>query len=120
MAANVRAAALLCRARRNGALTLAAALLLVAPVAAAQEANALLHRAAIAARALNYTGTLVYQHARRVDKTRGAHAAPTSGRDRGPRAQLHGDARLPARRARRNDPARALERRWQRIRKTRE
>ena len=73
MAANVRAAALLCRARRNGALTLAAALLLVAPVAAAQEANALLHRAAIAARALNYTGTLVYQHAGRVETARLVH-----------------------------------------------
>src|SRR4030095_16891635 len=58
MAANVRAAALLCRARRNGAMTLAAALLLGAPAAP---------------RALNYTGTLVYQHAGRVETTRLVH-----------------------------------------------
>lgn len=73
MAANVTAAALLCRARRTGAVTLALALLLIAPFAVAQDANALLTRAAAAARLLNYTGTLVYQHAGRVETTRLVH-----------------------------------------------
>ena len=73
MAANVTAAALLCHARRTGAVTLALALLLIAPFAVAQDANALLTRAAAAARLLNYTGTLVYQHAGRVETTRLVH-----------------------------------------------
>jgi sigma-E factor negative regulatory protein RseB len=73
MAANVRAAALLCHARRTGAVTLALALLMVARFAIAQDASALLTRAATAARLLNYTGTLVYQHAGRVETTRLVH-----------------------------------------------
>ena len=73
MAANVTAAALLCHARRTGTVTLALALLLIAPFAVAQDANALLTRAAAAARLLNYTGTLVYQHAGRVETTRLVH-----------------------------------------------
>jgi sigma-E factor negative regulatory protein RseB len=73
MAAYLRAAALLCHVRRSGAVTLALAMLFVAPFAAAQEATALLARAATAARLLNYTGTLVYQHAGRVETTRLVH-----------------------------------------------
>jgi len=49
------------------------ATLVVAPLAVAQEASALLHRAATAARALNYSGTLVYQHTGRVETTRLVH-----------------------------------------------
>ena len=48
-------------------------MLFVAPFAAAQDATALLARAATAARLLNYTGTLVYQHAGRVETTRLVH-----------------------------------------------
>jgi len=73
MAAYMRAAALLCHVRRCGAATLALAMLFVTPFAAAQEATALLARAATAARLLNYTGTLVYQHAGRVETTRLVH-----------------------------------------------
>ncbi len=69
----MRAAALLCHVRRSGAVALALAMLFVAPLAAAQEASALLARAATAARLLNYTGTLVYQHAGRVETTRLVH-----------------------------------------------
>jgi sigma-E factor negative regulatory protein RseB len=73
MAAHVRAAAIVCRARRAGAVAFALITCAFAELAAAQDANALLNRAATAARLLNYTGTLVYQHAGRVETTRLVH-----------------------------------------------
>ena len=73
IAARVRAAALLCRAGRARRAAVVLALLVVAPLAAAQEAKELLHRAAIAARSLSYTGTLVYQHTGRVETARLVH-----------------------------------------------
>ena len=71
IAANVRAAAMLCRTARAAMAALAT--LVFVPLAAAQDANALLTRAATAARLLNYTGTLVYQHAGRVETSRLVH-----------------------------------------------
>jgi sigma-E factor negative regulatory protein RseB len=73
MAAAVRAAATVCRARRAWMAALVLAGCASAPLAMAQDATALLNRAATAARLLNYTGTLVYQHAGRVETTRLVH-----------------------------------------------
>jgi sigma-E factor negative regulatory protein RseB len=73
MAVHVRAAAIVCRARRAGAVAFALVTFAFAELAAAQDATALLNRAATAARLLNYTGTLVYQHAGRVETTRLVH-----------------------------------------------
>ena len=73
MAAHVRAAAIVCRARRAGAVAFALITCAFAELAAAQDATALLNRAATAARLLNYTGTLVYQHSGRVETTRLVH-----------------------------------------------
>ena len=59
---------------RAACTTLAAfAMLVITPVAAAQDAIAFLSRAANAARTLNYTGTLVFQHAGRVETSRLVH-----------------------------------------------
>ena len=58
----------------HGALAAAAlAALVLASGVSAQDAGALLERAATAARVLNYTGTLVYQHAGRVETSRLVH-----------------------------------------------
>ena len=81
MAAHVRAAVIVCRARRAGAVAFALITCAFAELAAAQDATALLNRAATAARLLNYTGTLVYQHSGRVETTRLVHlneAPPSS------------------------------------------
>ena len=66
-------AATLRRAARSGAAAAALAAVVLAPPAVAQEASALLDRAATAATLLNYTGTLVYQHAGRVETSRLVH-----------------------------------------------
>jgi sigma-E factor negative regulatory protein RseB len=71
MAAHVRAAAIVCRARRAGAVAFALIACAFAELAAAQDANALLNRAATAARLLNYTGTLVIALA--ASRRRGLH-----------------------------------------------
>jgi len=69
----------LCHARHAGLGALAIALLCVASSTAAQDAVALLTRAATAAQQLNYTGTLVYQHAGRVETTRLVHLYDAGG-----------------------------------------
>jgi sigma-E factor negative regulatory protein RseB len=71
VAANLPVAAMLRRVAWTAGVALVT--LVCAPLAAAQEANALLSRAATAARMLNYTGTLVYQHAGRVETARLVH-----------------------------------------------
>ena len=73
MGAPMRAATTVCRAPRAWMAALVLAGCAFAPLAAAQDATALLNRAATAARLLNYTGTLVYQHAGRVETTRLVH-----------------------------------------------
>lgn len=72
-AAALQAAARVRRAFPPGASALALVALLVAPPAAAQDATALLNRAATAARLLNYTGILVYQHGGRIETARLVH-----------------------------------------------
>lgn len=68
------------RAARSGAVAAFAAVVGAAPGATIaggsaepQDAASLLSRAAAAARTLNYTGTLVYQHAGRVETSRLVH-----------------------------------------------
>ncbi len=61
------------RAARSGAAAAAFAAIIAAAPAEAQDAASLLGRAAGAARTLNYTGTLVYQHAGRVETSRLVH-----------------------------------------------
>jgi sigma-E factor negative regulatory protein RseB len=61
------------RAARSGAAAAALAAIIAAAPADAQDAASLLGRAAGAARTLNYTGTLVYQHAGRVETSRLVH-----------------------------------------------
>ena len=73
MGAPVRAETTVCRAPRAWMAALVLAGCAFAPLGAAQDATALLSRAATAARLLNYTGTLVYQHAGRVETTRLVH-----------------------------------------------
>jgi sigma-E factor negative regulatory protein RseB len=60
-------------AARCSRVLLAAAVLACAPAAWAQDAAAWLARAATAARQLDYAGTIVYQHAGRVEAARIVH-----------------------------------------------
>jgi len=60
-------------------LALAFAALAGAPAALAQDAAAWLARAASAARQLNYTGTIVYQHGGRVETSRLVHLMDAGG-----------------------------------------
>jgi sigma-E factor negative regulatory protein RseB len=64
---------------RAGACVVAAAALLEARGALGQDASEWLQKAADAARSLNYSGTLVYQHGGRVETTRVLHLADTTG-----------------------------------------
>ena len=64
---------------RAGSCAIAAAALLIARTAWGQEATEWLARAAQAARSLNYSGTLVYQHGGRVETTRVLHLADATG-----------------------------------------
>jgi sigma-E factor negative regulatory protein RseB len=64
---------------RAGSCAIAAAALLIARTAWGQEATEWLSRAAQAARSLNYSGTLVYQHGGRVETTRVLHLADSTG-----------------------------------------
>jgi sigma-E factor negative regulatory protein RseB len=90
------AAASLCRARHAGMAALVLAALASAfvsgPAVAAEETAALLNRAATAARQLNYTGTLVYQHAGRVENSRLVHLNE-SGKEFEKLVNLEGPAR---------------------------
>jgi sigma-E factor negative regulatory protein RseB len=61
------------RALRPATLGLVAALALVAPVRAQEDAGAWLARAAQAARTLNYAGTIAYNHGGRVETSRLTH-----------------------------------------------
>lgn len=60
-------------AKRAAAVAAATASLAAAPLALAQDAQALLARAADAARTLNYTGTIVYQRGFQVESSRIVH-----------------------------------------------
>jgi len=64
---------------RVGSCVVAAAALLLARSAFSQEAAEWLQRAAQAARALNYSGTLVYQHNGKTETSRVLHLADSSG-----------------------------------------
>jgi len=64
---------------RAGSCAIAAAALLIAHGAGAQDASEWLTQAAQAARALNYAGTLVYQHGGRVETSRVLHMADATG-----------------------------------------
>src|SRR6476646_9521310 len=66
-------------ARLCGGIGAAAVALLVVPTALAQDAADWLQRAATAARQLNYVGTIVYQHAGRVETSRLYHLSDSSG-----------------------------------------
>src|SRR5256885_10451328 len=57
----------------------AVATLAVAPAALAQDATTWLNRAASAARQLNYSGTIVYQHGGHVETSRLVHVFDAAG-----------------------------------------
>jgi sigma-E factor negative regulatory protein RseB len=80
------------RVRRTVVAAIALASLASAAGVAAQEAAALLGRAATAARLLNYTGILVYQHAGRVETSRLVHLNE-GGRESEKLVNLEGPAR---------------------------
>ena len=69
------------RAARRPAATLvfAVASLVTVPAALAQDAAAWINRAATAARQLNYSGTIVYQHGGHVETSRLVHVFDMSG-----------------------------------------
>ena len=77
MIASVVLAAIGPRRRRTAgpaaALALAVVSMAIAQVALAQDAAAWLNRAASAARSLNYSGTIMYQHGGRVETSRLVH-----------------------------------------------
>lgn len=60
-------------------VALAVAALTVAPASLAQDAAEWLSRAATAARQLNYSGTIVYQHGGRVETSRLVHVKDAAG-----------------------------------------
>ena len=64
---------------RAGSFAIAAAALLIARGACAQDAAEWLTQAAQAARSLNYAGTLVYQHGGRVETSRVLHLLDATG-----------------------------------------
>ena len=80
------------RPRRAVVAAIAFASLAAAAGVAAQDAAALLGRAATAARLLNYTGILVYQHAGRVETSRLVHLNE-GGRESEKLVNLEGPAR---------------------------
>lgn len=69
------------RAARRPAVTLALAVatLVTVPAALAEDAAAWINRAATAARQLNYSGTIVYQHGGHVETSRLVHVFDMSG-----------------------------------------
>ena len=95
------------RARRRRAhlrAGLALATLFVVPAAFGQDAAQWLQRAANAARTLNYTGTIAYQHAGRIETSRLVHFSD-AGNEFEKLTNLDGPSREVIRQTHRKDQA---------------